>query len=84
MNRTDPVNGAITDLVYDALGNELTIGVEANGFASYEASLLGLNNDNARPEPTVTLDTSTRFTFDTAKVYISVNGGAEEEIKVRN
>jgi len=81
VNRTDP-SSAITDLLYDMVGNDLTISCEANGFVSFEAGLLGLNNDNTQSEPTVTLDSSTRFTFDQAKVYASINGAAEVEFKV--
>lgn len=84
VNRTDPANGAITDLIYDCMGNQLTLNVEANDYVRFEAGFIGLNNDDARPEPTVTADSSSRFTFDIAKVYMSVNGGAEEEIKVQN
>ncbi len=84
LNRTDPANGAITDLVYDCMGNELTLSVEANDYLKFEAGLIGLNNDNARPEPTVTVDSSGRFTFDEVNVFMSVNGGAEEEIKCQN
>lgn len=83
VNRTDP-STAITDLLWDALGNELTLSVEPNGFIRYQASYLAIANDDARPEPTVTADFSKRFSFDQAKAYISVDGGAESEVKVAN
>lgn len=78
-NRTDP-STAITDLVYDAYGNTLNLGVAVNDFVSFEAGIVGISNDDARPEPTVTLDTSPRFNFDECTAYISVNGGGETEI----
>lgn len=78
LNRTDPAT-AITDLVWDAYGNSITLAVGVNDFLSFEGSLIGISNDDARPEPTVTLDTSPRFNFDEFTAYITVNGGAEAE-----
>lgn len=79
INRTDPTV-AITDLLYDARGNEVTISVEPNGFVRFEAGFVALENDDTRPEPVVTRDSSPRLTFDNASVFVSINGGAEEEL----
>ena len=81
INRTDP-DTAITDLLKDARGNELTITVEPNGYLKFDASFVALDVDQTRPEPVATRDSSQRFTFDKATVFMSVNGGAEVAIPV--
>lgn len=81
LNGTDP-SVAITDLLYDARGNELTVSVEPNGYLRFEAGWVALENDDSRPEPVVNRDTSPSFAFDQASVFISANGGAEEELIV--
>jgi hypothetical protein len=81
INRTDP-SPAITDLPYDCVGNSLSMNVGVNGYISYEAQFLSAANDDARPEPTVTLDNSVRLAFDDAAVFIDIAGGGENEIKV--
>lgn len=75
-NRSDP-STAITDLLWDAYGNSLSLGVAVNEFLNFEATYVGKSNDDARPEPTVTLDTSPRVNFDEVTAFISVNGAAE-------
>lgn len=79
LNRTDP-SAAITDLVFDSLGNQLTLSVAANGFLMFDAGFAGRDNDDARPEPSVTSDASTRWAFDQCHAYLTVDGGSEIEI----
>ena len=81
VNRTDPSPG-ITDLFWDALGNSFTMSVDANGFLSFDAAYVAKELDDTQPEPTVTADLTRRFPFHEAKCYLSVDGGAEAEVKV--
>ena len=81
--REDP-STAFADLYTDAAGNELELSVEANGFVKFNAAMIaaGLTEDVAVPSPST--DLSKRFTFDQAHAYVSVDGGAEAEVKVRS
>jgi hypothetical protein len=80
-NRTDP-DPAITDLVYDAFGNSLTVSVGVNEFLGFEAGFVGISNNDTRPEPTVTLDTTPRFSFDEFVAYITIGTGSETAIPI--
>lgn len=75
-NRTDP-SPAITDLFWDALGNEITFSVEPNGRFAYEASYIARALDDTLAEPTPTYDASARFPFHQVKAYVSIDGGGE-------
>lgn len=81
LNRTDQ-DPAITDLLYDAIGQELALNVETDDWISFEASYVARENDETRPEPAVTADLTRRFRFWETKAYISVAGGAEAEVAV--
>lgn len=83
LNRTDPAV-AITDLLWDAVGNELALKVETDDWMKFEASYVARDIDEARPEPTVTTDYSRRFAYYESKVYISIDGAGETEISVGN
>lgn len=79
LNRTDP-NPAITDLFWDALGNEISLSVEANGRIAFDAAYVAKQLDDALGEPSPSFDTSRRFPFHTVKAYVSIDGGAETAI----
>jgi hypothetical protein len=83
LNRTDP-DPAITDLVYDAIGQDLTLSIEPNEWLSFEANWIARANDPDQPEPVVTADLTRRFTFYETKAYVSVDGGAEEQMDCRS
>lgn len=72
----------VTDLVYDCYGNEMTISVEPNGFLTYECTWVGRDLDDTQSAPTPTRDSTTRWPFHQVKAYLTVNGGAETEVKV--
>jgi hypothetical protein len=79
--RKDP-STPIVDLFWDALGNEFSLSVEPNGFLAFEGSFIAKELDDTQADPSLTLDTSRRMVYDQAKVYISVDGGGETEVKV--
>jgi hypothetical protein len=81
MNRTDP-DPAITDLLWDAIGQELTFSVEPNDWISFESSWVAGQVDQDRPEPTVSADLTRRFPFYETKAHVSIDGGAEAELAV--
>ena len=83
MNRTDP-SPAITDLYWDALGQELSLSIDPNDWIAFEAAYVAREIDDTLAEPSVTFDATRRFAFYECKCYISVAGGAETEIKVAN
>lgn len=79
--RVDP-NPGITDLFWDCMGDGLKLAAQPNGFLNFEAAYLALDRDADLANPSPTFDTSTRWTFDKAHVFTSVNGGAETELPV--
>ncbi len=81
LNRTDP-SPAITDLLWDAIGNSLTLQVSTNDWMAFEASLVAAQVDESLTEPSVTADLTRRFAFYETKAYLTIGGGAEAEIAV--
>lgn len=81
LNRTDPVP-AITDLIWDAMGQSLELAVSADDWITFDATLVAKEIDETQPEPSVTADLTRRFAFHECKAYISVNGGAEVETAI--
>lgn len=81
VNRTDP-NPAITELFWDAIGNELTLSVEANGFLDFDAAFIAKEVDRAQGEPSATFDLTQRFPFHTVTAFVSINGAAEVAISL--
>lgn len=74
----------VSDLLFDCLGSSLGISVEPNDFLLYEAGMIARDNDDTvSVAPTITSDLTRRWTFDECKVFLSVDGGAETEEKVR-
>ena len=85
INRHDPVilsKSAITDLAYDCAGSQLTVSGKAGDFIKAVANYVGANNDSTQSEPSATLDATERFNWSQAKLYATINGGSESEIKV--
>lgn len=83
VNRTDP-SPAITDLIYDAYGNGLTLTAAVNDWLSMEAGYIAKSNDDTQSEPTVTLDTSPRINFDELTAAFVVNGGSSNPLTISN
>lgn len=79
VNRTDP-SPAITDLFWDAIGSELTLGVEGNGFLDFDATWIAKEVDRTQGEPSPTFDMTQRFPFHTVTAFVSINGAAEVAI----
>jgi hypothetical protein len=75
---------AIIDLFWDALGDEYTISIEPNGFLMLEGKAIARANDDTQADPSATLDNSARIVFDQVKVYLSVDGAGEVEVKCRD
>lgn len=70
--RKDP-SPVITDLFWDARGNELEINIAPNDFMRANASFIALDLDQAQSAPTVTTDTTNRRKFYEAVVSISTD-----------
>jgi hypothetical protein len=83
LNRADPAPN-ITDLVFDALGNEFTLACETNGFVMLNGTLIALDNDDTQPAPSPTSDFSPRWTFDQVTLVMSVGGAASVPCVLRN
>lgn len=81
VNRTDP-SPAITDLFWDAVGNELTLSAAVNEFGRFEAAYVAKELDDAQAEPTPTLDLGRRSPFHAITAFISVNGAAEVALPI--
>lgn len=81
VDRADPSPG-ITDLFYDALINELQLSLEPNGLLMAEATAVAMNVDEGVTPPTPTTDTSKRFPFHTATVYLTVDVDANTPTEV--
>jgi hypothetical protein len=79
--RRDP-SPPIVDLFWDALGNELELSVEPNGFVRYAAGYVARELDDGQPAPSPTLDVSKRIPFDLCKAHLSVDDGPETEVAV--
>lgn len=77
LGRRDP-SPALNDLFWDAIGNELTLSVEANDWLSYDAALIAKELDQGQAIPgSISYDLSRRLAFHTVTAFISINGGAE-------
>lgn len=72
VDRRDPDPG-ITDLFWDALVNEMTLSCEPNGLLMANMSVVAARVDEGVTPPSVTADTSTRFPFHTAVVYLTAD-----------
>ena len=81
--RKDPTP-PITDLFWDVIGDELTMSIVTNGFLMFDGKAVARMLDDTQSAPVATYDASARMAFDQIKVYISVDGGAEAEVKCRN
>lgn len=81
LNRTDP-NPAITDLLWDAIGNSLTLSLTPNDWMAFEAGLVAAKIDDTLSEPSVTADLTRRFAFYETKAYLTIGAGVEAEIAV--
>lgn len=82
VHRADP-SPKISDLYWDALGNTLSMSVAPNDFLLYEAAYAAKEiDDTVSIAPTITTDLTRRWTFDECKVFLSVDGGGETEVKV--
>jgi hypothetical protein len=75
-------NPSIVDLYFGALGNTLTLSVDPAGFMKWQAAWVAMGLDDTQADPVVVRDVTKRISFAKAKAFISVNGGAESEIKV--
>lgn len=74
--RRDP-NPVINDLYWDAIGNELSLGVAPNDWIEFNAGWIARDLDQAQSAPVVTHDLSRRLAFHTFQAFISVNGAGE-------
>lgn len=82
VNRADP-SPAITDLYFDALGNEFTLKVEPDGYLMLEATFFALALDAEQSAPvSPVVDFTERFTFKDCTAYLNVEGAGEAEVKV--
>lgn len=81
MAAEDP-NPAIVDLFEGALGNTLSLSADVGQFMRWNAAWVAKDLDDAQPSPVVVRDVTKRIAFTKAKAYLSVNGGAEAEVKV--
>jgi hypothetical protein len=72
----------IIDLFWDALGDDLSLMVDTKSFLSGEFDVIAKELDDTQSDPSLTLDTSPRMSFDQIKAYVSVDGGGEVEVKV--
>jgi hypothetical protein len=79
--RKDPTP-AIFDFLYDALVNTLSMNVDVNTYLTYAAAWVAISRDADAELPDVIRDTSRRLNFKHARVYVSINGGVEAELKV--
>lgn len=64
--REDPVTfgqTAITDLFWDARGNEIAVNIAANDYVKMDAGWIAIDLDDTQAAPTPTYDTSKRFKF---------------------
>lgn len=85
LNNDDPFQydgAAITDLYWDAIGNELTLEVEPNNWVTFDAGFVAKEVDEAAARPSPTADLTRRFGFYECKVYTSINGAGETEAPV--
>lgn len=80
--RRDP-SPVVTDLFWDGLGDELELSIEPNGFLMLNGKVVCRALDDTQGDPSATLDSTARVSFDQVKVYVSVDGGAEAEVKCR-
>jgi hypothetical protein len=78
VSRVDPDPGII-DLFDDCIVNSLTMNCEPNGYLSYSATFVAKDYES-KAAPSPTFDFSERYPFHRLTAYISVDGGAEEEI----
>lgn len=82
LHRADP-SPKISDLVWDAFGNEISFSAEPNDFLRASASFVGRDlDDTVSVAPSITSDLTRRWTFDECKVFLSVDGGAESQEQV--
>lgn len=77
----DP-NPDIVDLIFGALGNTLSLSIDPNGFLKWSAAWAAGGLDDTQAAPVVVRDVTKRIGFAKAKAFLSVNGGAETEVKV--
>ena len=80
IHRADP-SPAITDLVWDALGNELALSIEPNDWIVFDASWVARELEPIAA-PALNADLTRRFGFYETKAYVAVAGGAETEVAV--
>jgi hypothetical protein len=69
IHRGDPTP-PITDLYWDALGQELSCTVEPNDWLAFESSWIAANLDETQPPPVVVQDLTRRFPFYTVCAYL--------------
>lgn len=78
----DDVVPAIVDKFVGAVGNELSLEVEANGYLVFTAGLLAAVLDQTASAPSATRDTTKKWAFHQLSAQISVAGAALEPIKL--
>lgn len=79
--RKDPVP-EILDSLSDALLNTLSMNVDVNTYLTWAGQWIAITRDPDAETPDVVRDNSKRPTFKHARVYISIDGGIEAELKV--
>ena len=77
-------NPNIVDLFTDALGDELELSIQSNGFMMFKAGLVARVLDDTQVYGTPTLDSSSRIAFDTVTAFIDVNGAGEVAMPARS
>ena len=77
----DPKPTQIGFLGWDAAGASIKLSAQASGYLEWDAEFFALDGETIAL-PTPTFDATKRFTFDSIKCYLTVNGGAEAEVKV--
>jgi hypothetical protein len=77
----DPKPNPIYMLYSDVAGASVKLSAQPNGYLAYDAEFFALDGGSTSA-PSPTLDATKRFTFDQIKCFLTVNGGAETEVKV--
>ena len=78
--RKDP-STPIVDLFFDALGDNFEETYAPNAYVVGNWNFIALDLDDTQAAPSVTRDTSARWTFDQVAVYINLAGGGEAAVK---